>query len=516
MDTATTRLARVLIVLAAAALAPGVSAADPAPATRPAAFGLRVVDAATGRGVPLVELKTTSSLRLYTDSAGYVAVDDPALLGRRVFFFVASHGYQFPADGFGIRGRAVDLTPGGSAEWKIERQNVAERLYRITGEGIYAESVKLGLKPPIDQPLLNAQVTGQDSTQAVVYKGKAYWFWGDTNRQSYALGHFGMSCATSDLTESGGLEPGVGINLRYFAGPDGFARGAFEKEGNTLFWMDGPFVVTDAKGGEHMLATVSLMKSLSECVGRRLVEWDDAAGRFKTLREFPADARARPHGRVMRVQVKGRPFIYFGDPQPDVRVQATYEAATELANYQAYTCALPADGGPPRIDRDADGKARYEWRRDADRFGRDEFDELAKRGIAKPDDLLLRPVDVETKKEIRLHAGSVRWNEHRKRYVMIANQFGGKASFLGEVYYLESDAPEGPWAKAVKVVTHDRYSFYNPVHHAFLDRDGERTIHFEGTYAATFSRQGDETPRYDYNQVMYKLDLDDPRLTAAR
>ncbi|HEX8911638.1 MAG TPA: hypothetical protein VF796_04710 [Humisphaera sp.] len=515
MSSPAARLARVLILFAVTALAPAIHA-DPAPATRPAAFSLKIVDAATGRGVPLVELKTTSSLRLYTDSGGYVAIDDPALLGRRVFFSVASHGYQFPADGFGIRGRAVELTPGGSAEWKIERRNVAERLYRVTGEGIYAESVKLGLKPPIDQPLLDAQVTGQDSVQSVIYKGKAYWFWGDTNRQSYALGHFGTACATSDLPEAGGLEPGVGVNLKYLAGPDGFSRGAFEKQGATLFWMDGAFVVKDATGGEHLLATVSLMKSLSECVGRRLVEWDDATARFKTIRDFPADARARPHGHALEVKVKGRPFIYLGDPQPDVRIQATYEAATDLANYQAYTCILPADGGPARIDRDADGKAKYDWRRDADRMGRDEFDALRAKGVAKPDDLLLRPVDAETKKEVRLHAGSVRWNDYRRRYVMIANQFGGKSSFLGEVYYLESDAPEGPWAKAVKVVTHDRYSFYNPCHHAFLDRDGGRTIHFEGTYAATFSRQGDETPRYDYNQVMYKLDLDDPRLKAVR
>jgi hypothetical protein len=37
-------------------------------------------------------------------------------------------------------------------------------------------------------------------------------------------------------------------------------------------------------------------------------------------------------------------------------------------------------------------------------------------------------------------------------------------------------------------------------------------IYFEGTYASTFSRKEDPTPRYDYNQVMYRLDLSDPRL----
>jgi hypothetical protein len=64
---------------------------------------------------------------------------------------------------------------------------------------------------------------------------------------------------------------------------------------------------------------------------------------------------------------------------------------------------------------------------------------------------------------------------------------------------------------AVKVVTHEKYSFYNPKQHPIFDRDGGREIYFEGTYTHTFSGNNDATPRYDYNQVMYKLDLADPR-----
>ena len=42
-------------------------------------------------------------------------------------------------------------------------------------------------------------------------------------------------------------------------------------------------------------------------------------------------------------------------------------------------------------------------------------------------------------------------------------------------------------------------------------------IYFEGTYATTFSRpDADATPRYDYNQVMYRLDLSDPRLALPQ
>ncbi len=45
-------------------------------------FEIEVVDDATGRGVPLVELTTTSNVRYVTDSAGRVAFDEPDLMGR--------------------------------------------------------------------------------------------------------------------------------------------------------------------------------------------------------------------------------------------------------------------------------------------------------------------------------------------------------------------------------------------------------------------------------------------------
>jgi hypothetical protein len=69
----------------------------------------------------------------------------------------------------------------------------------------------------------------------------------------------------------------------------------------------------------------------------------------------------------------------------------------------------------------------------------------------------------------------------------------------------------------VKVASHTKYSFYNPKQHPMFDQDGGRLIYFEGTYTHTFS-SGPETatPRYDYNQLMYRLDLSDPRLALPR
>jgi len=124
--------------------------------------------------------------------------------------------------------------------------------------------------------------------------------------------------------------------------------------------------------------------------------------------------------------------------------------------------------------------------------------------------------DVETGKPILLSNCSCFWNDYRKRYVMIASQVLG-ATMLGEVWYSESDRPEGPWTAARKIITHankpnDAHDFYNPTQHPFLDRDGGRVIYLEGSYVNTFSGNPHTTPYYEYNQIMYRLDLSDPQL----
>jgi hypothetical protein len=108
-------------------------------------FKIQVIDDQTKRGVPLVELRTVNNVRYYTDSAGLVAFYEPGLMGQSVFFFVESRGYEYPKDGFGNRGLALEVKEGGSAEIKVRRTQIAERLYRVTGEGIYRDSVLLGI-----------------------------------------------------------------------------------------------------------------------------------------------------------------------------------------------------------------------------------------------------------------------------------------------------------------------------------------------------------------------------------
>src|SRR5438477_1042715 len=88
-------------------------------------FAIQVVDSRTGRGVPLVELRTVHDVRLYTDSNGVVAFREPGLMDRDVFFHVRSHGYEFRKDGFGFRGQKLRTKPGGKAKLTLTRKNIA-------------------------------------------------------------------------------------------------------------------------------------------------------------------------------------------------------------------------------------------------------------------------------------------------------------------------------------------------------------------------------------------------------
>ena len=151
------------------------------------------------------------------------------------------------------------------------------------------------------------------------------------------------------------------------------------------------------------------------------------------------------------------------------------------------------------------------WKKNTPAVGPAEQARLIRAGRLKAADALLQLRDADSGKEVLAHRGSVSWNAYRRRWVLIAVQSSG-TSPLGEVWYSEADTPLGPWVYARKVLTHDRYSFYNPKQHPHFAKKGGRILFFEGTYTHTFSDSPDATPRYDYNQMMYKLDLADPRL----
>ena len=495
--------------------------AHPAHAAPKDYFAIEVVDEQTGRGVPMVELETTSKARYYTDSAGLIAFNEPGLMNRKVWFTVTAHGYEHEKDWLGSPGVALDVKAGGTAKVKVKRVNIAERLYRVTGQGIYRDSLLLGRKPPIAEPALNAEVTGQDSVLTAVYKNKIYWFWGDTNKAGYFLGLFQTAGATSDLPGKGGLDPAKGVNLKYFTGDDGFARKLVPLADKGLFWIDGVLTVNDDKGQERLFAHASHMLSLTERIGRHLIVWNDAKQVFDKVADVPLDAPLGPGGHPFRVKRDdGTEYFYFLEPYPAVRTKADWKSLTDLSTYEAYTPLKAGtrfgDKNSAQLDRDASGKLVWAWKKNTEPLKPQQMKELIDAGKMKREESPHRLQNADGGKPVILHGGSVNWNEYRKKYVMIAQEVMGD-SMLGEIWYAESARPEGPWVHARKIVTHankpkDKQDFYNPTQHPFFDQEGGRYIFLEGTFVNTFSGNTYATPYYDYNQIMYRLDLSDPRL----
>jgi hypothetical protein len=496
----------VLFAAALAILAPG---AAPSPY-----FKITVVDEQTGRGVPLVELRTVDQVVHVTDSGGVVAFREPGLMGQKVYFHVKGHGYEYPKDRSGYRGQALDVIEGGSAVLKVKRVNIAERLYRVTGEGIYRDTLLLGETPPIRAPALNARVVGSDSVASAVFGGKVHWFWGDTNRPDSPLGNFHVPGATSERPGEGGLDPEVGVDLKYYLNGQGFAKETARMPGQGPTWISGLTVLRDRAGGERMFAIYAkVVHNTLEVYERGLVEWDSRAEQFIHVSTFPREAPIYPDGHTFLRTERGVEYVYFANPYPLTRVRAEPELLADVSQYETYTPLKP-EGRPNRwtLDRDAQGRVNYAWKVNTLLVGHREQQQMVREHRSlRSDEALLQLRDATTGVQVIAHGGSVYWNNFLRRWVMIAVEWMGDST-LGEVWFAEADTPVGPWVYARKVATHDRYSFYNPTQHPYFDKDGGRVIFFEGTYAAAFSGNDEATPRYDYNQLMYKLDLADPRL----
>lgn len=431
---------------------------------------IEVVEQGSGWPVPLVELRTTHHARFVTDNAGVIAFDLPELMGRETWFDVIGHGYEVKKDGFGMRGVRLVPEPGKTLRVQVARTLIAKRLGRLTGGGIFGESQKLGREAAWQE----SGSFGCDSVQNAVHNGRLFWAWGDTTVARYPLGVFDMTGAVTPVQPLASFEPPVRLVYEYFRDGKGFPRGVAKMPGSGPTWISGYTSLPDAAGVAHLVATYVKIKPPLDAYECGLCVWNDQTSTFERLRVLwtRSDAQPRkppaPEGHpAFWADAQGKRWVLFGDPLPRLHCPATFEAWQDSSTWETLepqkTLASAADGKP-----------------------------------------------------VKPHSGSIAWNAFRRRWVTVFMQDFGKPSVFGELWYAEADAPTGPWGKAVKVLSHDNYTFYNPRLHPEVTPEGSPILLFEGSYTAQFADKPAPTPRYDYTQILYRLDLDDPALAPAR
>ena len=430
---------------------------------------VEVVDKENGWPVPLVELRTTSDIVLVTDNAGIIAVDQPDLLNREIWFDVSGHGYGVKADGFGARGVRVTPRSGKTVRIEVERSIIAKRLGRLTGGGIFVESQQLGERRDWEE----SGVFGCDTVQVANHRGRRFWLWGDTDLPSYRFGVFHSTSATTELRPITKFEPPLALHYDYFRNEKGVPRGVAEFPGKGPTWIGGYVSLPDRTGAAKLVATYLKIRPPLEAYEAGLCVWNDEAEKFEQLRKVWTKTSTEPERPLMPDgqpalwrDDAGKEWLLLGNPLPSFRCPATFEAWQDAATWEK----LEPQETLPTVDG----------------------------GEVKP------------------HTGSIAWNEYRGRWVTVFMESFGKPSAFGELWYAEADAPTGPWGPAVKVLSHDNYTFYNPRLHAELTDAKSPVLLFEGTYTTSFADRPQPTPRYDYNQMLYRLDLDDPRLAKAR
>lgn len=430
---------------------------------------IEVIETTTGWPVPLVELRTTHNVRLVTDNAGVIAFDLPELMGRETWFDLIGHGYERPKDGFGYRGVRLTPKPGTTLKIEVARTIVARRLGRLTGGGLFAESQKTGRD--LDWP--EAGLLGCDSVQNAVHRGRLFWAWGDTTMPHYPLGIFDMSSATTAPQPLESFEPPLRLKFDYFTDAKGAPRGVAKMPGSGPTWVTAYVSLPDQTGAPRLVGSYAKIKPPLEAYEWSICVWNDQTANFEKLRTLWTKSEQTPkpppfpegHPAFWQDE-QGRRWVLFGNPFPTLRCPATFEA---WQNPETWETLEPQPS------------------------------------VLSTDGQTVKP-----------HSGSIAWNVFRQRWVTVFMQAFGSPSVFGELWYAEAKTPTGPWGKAVKVLSHDNYTFYNPrLHPEFTPPDSPILV-FEGTYTMQFADRPPPTPRYDYNQILYRLDLDDPALAPAQ
>jgi len=424
---------------------------------------IEVIDDENGWPVPLVELRTTHNVRFVSDNRGIIAFDLPELMNVETWLHVEGHGYGVQPDGFGYRGVRIVPRPEKTVTIKVKRQLPARRLGRITGGGLFAESQKLGE----ESDWTEQGILGCDSVQNAVHKGKLVWGWGDTVLPGYPLGRFHMIGAATELRPISSFEPPIKLRYEYVRDAQNIPSNVAKMPGSGPTWLGGYVSLPSSDGNHKLVATYAKIEPPLSEYERGLCVWNEATLRFDKLKTVwtrdvgPKKPPVVPTGHpVFWTDKHDKRWIFFGDPFPVLKCPATFEAWSTPEQWQTLT---PQPTVPAR----------------------------------------------DSEVTVKPHRGAIAWNDFRGKWVTVFTQLNGDTSTLGELWYAEAKEPTGPWQNAIKVVTHNEYTFYNPQLHVEFTDDDSPLLLFEATYTHTFSKTLTPTPRHDYNQVLYRLDLDE-------
>lgn len=446
-------------------------------------FRIDCVDGQTGRGVPLVKLTTSGYISYYSDSAGVVAFDEPGMLGGPVFFLVTSDGYANAATppGSPQPGVLLETMPGGRATVVLNRTQPAERVYRLTGGGLYRDTILVGGTAPVAEPLLSrAGVLGQDSLMGLVYKNRSFWFFGDTEcpagPRNSDCQHYGMftTGATADAAQPG-LQP---PSLAYFTSnnsrdPGGMGRKGRPDKAMIEVWnphsfshpkpmLAGPGIIPNF-ADNSWVGSATVIKEAGEekmyltyvCPNTQLqglALWSDEDEHFRPVHGPGYAMRYSGAQWVQKLKPADEGYAYYASAFANVRVKAMTAAIEDPAQYEYFTPCHAIHQGGCNVSM---GAASWGWKRSDlgkpggggqwQKFGPLEERAAIVQGRLRAADARMQVRDRATGKPLQpagvtgltvaeldlahaaevptlLARGSVNWNAYRSKYVLVADQ----------------------------------------------------------------------------------------------
>ena len=450
--------------------------------TPPEYFGVRVVDSSSGRGIPAARVSVLHWLDQWSDSLGYVAFQEPALATpTQLFVTVESDNYDKLAV-------SLNASLGRSLSLQLRRQLPAERLYRVTGPGIFRDAVLLGAKlPPAAAAVaasdsdLSHGIAGQDAMISAQFRDKIVLSFGDTRSASDGAGQTMTSNALAPTQAFSRERILDGLPLSYSLSPSGETRPSLplhvSERSVCEFGM--PFA---RKGTNDSSVEIGALSATSRGLfvvftkrprGNMGPSWADCTTCCWGIARYDIDTRVyRPQvlfplkspmfGRVTASQSlvtteDGVERIYFTVQKPIVRV-----AVSAIANLSAFEEVAVAS---PFTDQDINRAA---------------VTHVASAGL----------------------------------FVMIAE---GREPRMGDILAATAKSLAGPWSSLCRIassnLTHN--ALYNPSIHTTINGSSGAEIIWSATLSDGYTtnsvhkQDGLTVPRYNYEVIMHRVRLDD-------